>query len=61
MIKSFFKLKVIYEIKISNLTSEIFKIYSENPEDKNESDLSINFTNFNKIGNNEQKIDLINI
>ena len=59
-IKYFFKLKIIYEIKITNMKTEIFDAYIKSPEDKDKSDFSIYLTNFNKIKNNEQ-IDIINI
>ena len=59
-IKLFFKLKIIYEIKLTNIKTEIFDVYIKNPEDKEKPDLSINLTNYNKIKNDEQ-IDLLNI
>ena len=59
-IKYFFKLKIIYEIKITNMKTEIFDAYIKSPEDKDKSDFSYYLTNFNKIKNNEQ-IDIINI
>ena len=56
----FFKLKMIYEIKITNIKTEIFESYLENPEDKDRSELSINLTNYKKI-NDDKNIDLINL
>ena len=62
MIKKFLSSKIVYEIKITNIKSEIFKTYLKHPDDKIESELSIYLTNFNfnKKDNNE-KMDLIHL
>ena len=59
-IKNFFKLKVIYEIKITNIKTEIYDAYLNNPEEKIESGITINMTNYKKIKENNQ-IDLMNL
>ena len=60
LFKYFLKLKIIYEIKITNIKSEIFKTVLKDSEEKNEYDLSVNITNSEKIKENNQ-IDIINL
>ena len=55
IIKYFLKLKVIYEIKMTNIKTEIFRILDE----EKESDLSIDITNYNKKKEVNKDIDLI--
>jgi len=55
IIKYFLKMKVIYEIKMTNIKTEIFRKLIE----EKESDLSINITNYNKKKDDNKEIDLI--
>ena len=59
-LKNFFKLKIIYEIKITNIKTEIYEAYISKPEEKIESGITINLTNYKKIKENNQ-IDLMNL
>ena len=59
-IKNFFKVKVIYEIKITNIKTEIYEAYLNTPDEKIESGITINLTNYKKIKENNQ-IDLMNL